>query len=318
MREFGKISVSIWRSKKFLSLGQNDDARLLYFYLHTCPHVNSAGCFILPEGYACADLGWEPIRYRYGIETLSKAYLIGFDEAESLIRIVDYLKHGGFANPKHAAGTVKLAMQLPQCLETARLFRDLLDQPFVRVTPEMVDRSSAIGYGIDTVSIGYANGFDTERERERERKNMANPEGLADFVPLAGSEGPPAAPAAPAVAATAPPPPAPDPDESPVTTRAAYTAEFEAFWLAYPRREKKRDAFLAWGRAKKRAKAAAITEGAAAYAKRVAGSDPKFIRHPATWLNGDSWLDEAPLTKAAAKWSPFGSGGYVPAAANGG
>ena len=68
MRSYSRISITIWRSRKFRSL-PSDDPRLLYFYLHTCPHINSTGCFVLPEGYACADLGWPSDRYRAALDT---------------------------------------------------------------------------------------------------------------------------------------------------------------------------------------------------------------------------------------------------------
>ena len=85
MRDFAKISCSIWHSRKFRSL-PNDDCRLVYLYLHTNPHVNSLGCYVLPFGYAIADLGWndmetDPIRYRDCIEALCDYGLIGFDPA---------------------------------------------------------------------------------------------------------------------------------------------------------------------------------------------------------------------------------------------
>jgi hypothetical protein len=34
------------------------------------------------------------------------------------------------------------------------------------------------------------------------------------------------------------------------------------------------------------------------YAKSVEGSDPKFVAHPATWLNGERWDDEPDIPQA--------------------
>ena len=58
-RTYGKVSISIWRSRRFTGL-PNDEARMFYLYLHTCPHVNSIGCFWLPKGYVQVDLKWSP------------------------------------------------------------------------------------------------------------------------------------------------------------------------------------------------------------------------------------------------------------------
>jgi hypothetical protein len=124
MRDYGKIYTAIWRSRKFRGL-PSDDCRLLYLYLHTSPHTNMIGCFVLDEGYAMADLGWASKRYRDCIDTLSKAYLIGFDRDESVVRIVDFIKHDPFSNPKHAVAAVRMAEKLPDCQEKQRLIEDL-------------------------------------------------------------------------------------------------------------------------------------------------------------------------------------------------
>lgn len=131
MRDYAKISCSIWNSRKFRSLN-DDDAKLLYFYLHTCRHVNSVGCFILPPGYAVTDLGWSEQRFRQALDRLSTASLTGWDEAENLVRIVDYLKQDPLTNPSHAAGVVSVALKLPITVETSFVFRELLASKHVK------------------------------------------------------------------------------------------------------------------------------------------------------------------------------------------
>ncbi|QBX33912.1 hypothetical protein E4191_03665 [Paracoccus liaowanqingii] len=145
MRDYAKISCTLWGSRKFRSLP--DDAKLLYLYLHTCQHVNSVGCYVLPEGYATADLEWNVEQVRNGIEMLLKADLIAFDRTENLVRIVDFLKYDPFANPKHAAGAVKIAMKLPDCPERRRLLEEISRQTHAQPVLKQ--------YGIDTVSIPY-------------------------------------------------------------------------------------------------------------------------------------------------------------------
>jgi hypothetical protein len=113
-RDFGKISTSIWGSQKFLALS-GDEARLLYLYLHTCPHGNAIGCFRLPKGYATTDLHWSEKTFDSAIEALCEVNLTGFDRAENVVRIVDFLRHAGITNPKHGAGAVKAALSLPDC-----------------------------------------------------------------------------------------------------------------------------------------------------------------------------------------------------------
>lgn len=73
--------------------------------------------------------------------------------------------------------------------------------------------------------------------------------------------------------------------------RSDYSPEFEAFWATYPRKEAKRQAWNAWGKALNRATVEAITEGALRYAQDP-NRDDKYTKHAATWLNADGWEDD--------------------------
>lgn len=163
MRDYGKIFTSIWNSRKFQGL-QSDDARLAYLYLHTCQSVNSIGCFILKDGYAAEDLGWDIERYHRAIEALSIALLIGVHRAERLIRIVDFLTHDPFTNKNHAAGAIKLANSLPECDEKSILFSDIMGQKFIAgLLPE--------NRAIEGLSKGYATP-EPEPEPEPKKDSM--------------------------------------------------------------------------------------------------------------------------------------------------
>jgi hypothetical protein len=77
---------------------------------------------------------------------------------------------------------------------------------------------------------------------------------------------------------------------------------FEAFWGVYPRKVAKGTARKAWAKAVKSAEAEAIIAAAERYAAEQAGKDAQFTKHPATWLNAESWQDEpAPLHSTAPK-----------------
>lgn len=78
-----------------------------------------------------------------------------------------------------------------------------------------------------------------------------------------------------------------------------FKKDFLDWWAVYPRREGKADAQRAYEKAVKRADHETLMAGA----KRVADNPPteaKFIPMPATWLNGDRWLDEKPARNQAA------------------
>jgi uncharacterized protein YdaU (DUF1376 family) len=76
------------------------------------------------------------------------------------------------------------------------------------------------------------------------------------------------------------------------------TYTFDLFWNTYPIKIGKATAVKAWAKALKRASGQIIIEGADRYAKDP-NRDPQFTAHPATWLNGDRWLD-APLPQKRA------------------
>jgi hypothetical protein len=71
---------------------------------------------------------------------------------------------------------------------------------------------------------------------------------------------------------------------------------FGQFWAVYPRHVAKEAARKAFDAAIKKhhIEPDRLIEGAKRYAGERAGQDPKFTKHPATWLNGGCWEDEPP------------------------
>lgn len=68
---------------------------------------------------------------------------------------------------------------------------------------------------------------------------------------------------------------------------------FDAFWAQYPRKCAKRTAETAYSKALQRgASESDILAGAMRYAAHTQDKEERFIAHPATWLNGDRWLDQ--------------------------
>lgn len=76
---------------------------------------------------------------------------------------------------------------------------------------------------------------------------------------------------------------------------------FIAFWTAYPRKVDKGHARKAWA-AKVNAGVdpQAIAEGAAHYRDNPRRpTEPRFIPHPSTWINGERWADDDRTTRPA-------------------
>jgi hypothetical protein len=84
-------------------------------------------------------------------------------------------------------------------------------------------------------------------------------------------------------------------DDSLSSNKNRHESSFEIFWSAYPRKVAKGAARKAFIKAMSRDDAPTIDSLLAAiknYEKTI--TDARFIAHPATWLNGERWLDSMP------------------------
>jgi hypothetical protein len=112
MRQFGIISSSIWRNKRFRQL-ESDLARLVYLYLHTTTHGNSAGAFVLPPEMAALELKVPADDVRAAFVNLADAQLIRYDPEEELIQIINFFRFNAISSRKHLQGPVRIIQALP-------------------------------------------------------------------------------------------------------------------------------------------------------------------------------------------------------------
>jgi hypothetical protein len=76
---------------------------------------------------------------------------------------------------------------------------------------------------------------------------------------------------------------------------AAIESDFDEWYRTYPRHEAKAPGLKAYKTARKTATCQQLLDAITRQKPRlIAVTDPKFIPLPATWLNGQRWLDEAP------------------------
>lgn len=68
--------------------------------------------------------------------------------------------------------------------------------------------------------------------------------------------------------------------------------EFDAWYAEYPRHQDKGHARRAYRKARKKADAESLLSGARKARKRYQDTEKQYIPLPATWLNGERWLDE--------------------------
>lgn len=119
---YTRVKARFWASAA--EHGWDDDTRMLALYLLTCPHNNILGAFVLPRGYASADLGWEesPARLSNAWAALEADDFIRCEARTRLVVITHHLEHNPLENPNQVTAAMKQLNELPnsQLLETLR------------------------------------------------------------------------------------------------------------------------------------------------------------------------------------------------------
>lgn len=111
MTDYTKVQTKMWHDPRFKRLSQR--GKLFYLYLLTCPHRNLEGLFVLPIGYAAADLGWtEETVIETVTETVSEG-LIDYDETVDLVLIFGALEFNSPANPNMVKSAVGKLESIP-------------------------------------------------------------------------------------------------------------------------------------------------------------------------------------------------------------
>ena len=124
MREFNKVSPTLWQSARFQGL-PSDDGKFLFLYFLTCPHNNSAGCFWLPDGYACHDLRWEQDRYDAALQSLIDAGIVDHDLENQVVLIERWFRHNPSMNRSHYKGIIGQLEKVPSDRLQAKAFAAL-------------------------------------------------------------------------------------------------------------------------------------------------------------------------------------------------
>lgn len=86
---------------------------------------------------------------------------------------------------------------------------------------------------------------------------------------------------------------------------ASLKKQCEEIYEMYPRKEARAKAITAIEKALKKTTREILIEAVSAFAKAKAGSDSKFIPHPATWFNEERWKDDR------SNWNNHGANGQA-------
>lgn len=144
-RQFSMVSPAIWRSRRFLALS-TDKCRLLLLFYITCSHQNSAGCYRIPEGYACTDLGWPTDEYKSARQELVAADLVAYDDETEEVFVTGWFRVSPPTNKSHAQGTQKLISNIESDAIRSKVETDFAEAYAVAKFNRDGDRSGYSGF----------------------------------------------------------------------------------------------------------------------------------------------------------------------------
>lgn len=293
------VRVMLWNDPQFRAL--SSDAQRLYLWMITGPLINQAGV-----------LDWRPRRIVQSasdltVESIGKSAdelvergwaVIDEDTEEVLVRTFirdDRLLQSpnqAAAVARCFAGVASRRLRAAITAELEQLRADDPDLPGWRRIAEVFDQGSEIGsdQGSDQGSDRYPS---QDPGYIRNRPNTYIP---IDLYPDEGSDQGSGEGYQPELIDDAHPSSVHDSKQAP-TKRAAnkrsdHASRFDEFWNLYPRQIAKGRARTAWATALKKADVETILDGVRRYARYAEQRNaPEYIKHPATWLNGECWLD---------------------------
>lgn len=156
------IDSRFWNDPKVRSLSR--DERYLFLYLITNPHVHLAGIYYLPEPLALHETGLSRTGYRKGINTLSREYLVFYDEENQVIFVKNMLRYQGGGKNHWKAAINQLA-----CVHNSCLINNLLEEyPEIKSLFEIAYRK-----GIKGVSGFFSQEKEKDKEKEKDSKTRA-------------------------------------------------------------------------------------------------------------------------------------------------
>lgn len=125
MARYRKIDTRIWNDERFALL--TDDAKLVFLFLLTHPHLTSLGAMRATVPGLAAELGWNIERFRKAFDGLladtqhDDQPLVEHDDRACFIGLPKFLKYNSPENPNVVKSWGPLLDLLPECSHKGRL-----------------------------------------------------------------------------------------------------------------------------------------------------------------------------------------------------
>ena len=289
-RDHARVSLSVWADDDWRDLSPY--AQHLYFVLLTQPTLSYAGVADWrPARIRALASQWTGVIFDRAARELARNLYIVVDEDTEEVMIRSFVRHDGLMKQRNMAVSMVRAYEATASKgirgvfvhELARLREDEPELAGWVSCAHLLENRSFDPADYPTGYPGNDHEVDPSVDPSVEGQPTGEPNPSVDGCPTPTPSPTPSphsllhAPAANAA--------------SGARKRADYSPEFESFWATYPRKEAKRQAWKAWGKAIERATPERITAGASRYANDPNRSE-QFTKHGSTWLNADGWEDE--------------------------
>lgn len=298
MDRYSNVHSRMWYAKDFKAL--DDEDKLLFIYLITSPHSNSAGYYRLPLGYAAHDLGKSSERVSKGFRSLSESGFIAYDEDSEVVLVRNYLRYNPIQNINQAKGTARVASAVPDS-PLLRQFLACVEEhapQHMGYFEELYGKAEAISESdcSETVSKGFQKGSErvsntstsTSTSTSTNTNTCASTE--VDSLECNNSQ----VEDVEAEEVTV------QPDESTKKPRKPFRSLrqerfFDQFWEQYPKKRSKGRAERAWNKITPDENLLAEILDGLERAKKShewTKEGGQYIPYPSTWLNAKGWEDE--------------------------
>lgn len=301
---YAKVSPKFWTGTTGRELRGDTTAQVVAIYLMTSPHANGIGVFHCPPLYIAHETGCP-------IEGASKALLklseIGFctvDAATDTIWVHEmaFFQLGAFLKPgdKRIPMAQRFFEAIPNPYMQRAFFEKNRDAYHLLPSPKMAQTSTPPEGASKVLRRGNEGASTNNNSNSNSCINNNN-----TITPS------PSAPETDGGESSAKLPVKRD-QTAPSSQSKATNADFNDWWLNYPLKKSKAAAQRIYERVVKDSKATVgeLLTGAMRYSAERANQDPKYTKHPTTWLNGGCWADEGPPRLGGGFGGP--SGGNSP------
>lgn len=152
MGDFRIVNSRVWNDEKFRTF--SDDARLLWLYCLTNPHMNSLGCYVISKATIADDLQWTPKRLALTFSELLAKTILSYHEPTRLLLIRHYLKYN--KTFKNEASKIAVLRQIPQ-LPKSPILQEFIElaKSYLNVSEKLANSYLKVGSYTGTYTGTY-------------------------------------------------------------------------------------------------------------------------------------------------------------------